>query len=74
MISSIKPTIKKKNKQTNMKKIRNSRDSWKAKVVDKVNPRSSRQGITQSLLDKYRPSTQIKLIDGYLIKNKAKEA
>ena len=46
-----------------MKQIKNLNDTEKATKVDK-HSEGYRQGVTQRLLDKYKPSKKFKIIEG----------
>ena len=46
-----------------MKQIKNLNDTEKATKVDK-HSEGNRQGVTQRLLDKYKPSKKFKIIEG----------
>ena len=57
-----------------MKKIKHLRGSEKAKEVDQTNSKSYFQGVTQRLLDKYKPSMNFVVIHGKHIKFKEPKA
>ena len=57
-----------------MKKIKHLKVSEKTKEADQTNCKSYYQGVTQSLIDKYKPSKNFAVIHGKNLKDKEPKA
>ena len=57
-----------------MKKIKHLKVTEKAKEADQTNSKSYCQGVTQRLLDKYKPSKKFEVIHAKNLKDKEPKA